>query len=274
MKPYLFAFPIAAALSMGVPAHGQEAPSVPKTQVMVVGVAHLVSRRDIHNSVFTDDPRSPKRQAQIAEVVSRLAAFHPTKVLVEAQMSDAQKYVTQYKRYLRDGFVLPANEVYQFGFRLARIAGNPTIYPADTWGPGLYDNASARGKAIDAYLQKNFTRINVPETDAFEKRADDLERSGTYLQLLQYLNTDGAIRANAAWYSVVAGAGRSSYQAGTVYVSQWYTRNVFIFANILSVLSPGDRAVVIFGQGHEYLLREFVRLNPNLENVDPLHYLD
>lgn len=273
MKPYLFVLPVAAALSMGVPAHDQDGGPAPKIQVMVVGVAHLVSRRDIHNGVFTDDPLSPKRQAQVAEVVSRLAAFHPTKVLVEAQMSDAKKYVAQYNRYLRDDFALPASEIYQFGFRLAKAAGNSAIYPADAWGPGIYDSASTRGKTIDAYLQKNFTRFDVPETDAFEKRSDDLERSGTYLQLLQYLNTDAAIRANAAWYSVVAGAGRSNDQAGTVYVSQWYTRNVFIFANILSVLSPGDRAVVIFGQGHEYLLREFVRLNPNLKSVDPLEYL-
>jgi len=39
-------------------------------------------------------------------------------------------------------------------------------------------------------------------------------------------------------------------------------------------LSPADRAVVIIGQGHEYLLREFVRLNPNLRDVDPLQYLN
>jgi hypothetical protein len=41
----------------------------------------------------------------------------------------------------------------------------------------------------------------------------------------------------------------------------------------VSVLRPGDRAVVIIGQGHEYLLRELLRLNPNLEYVDPLRYL-
>jgi hypothetical protein len=37
---------------------------------------------------------------------------------------------------------------------------------------------------------------------------------------------------------------------------------------------PADRAVVIIGQGHEYLLREFVRLNLNLRDVDPLQYLN
>ena len=38
-------------------------------------------------------------------------------------------------------------------------------------------------------------------------------------------------------------------------------------------VSAGDRVVIVMGQGHEYLLREFVRLNPFLLNVDPLDYL-
>ena len=45
------------------------------------------------------------------------------------------------------------------------------------------------------------------------------------------------------------------------------------FSNLPSVVRPGDRVVVLMGQGHAYLLREFVRLNPNLVDVDPLQYL-
>jgi hypothetical protein len=68
--------------------------------------------------------------------------------------------------------------------------------------------------------------------------------------------------------------GRDADNAGSAYVSQWYARNAYIFSNILSVIEPGDRVVVLMGQGHEYLLREFTRLNPNLVYVDPLPYLN
>ena len=91
--------------------------------------------------------------------------------------------------------------------------------------------------------------------------------------MLRYINTDAAIRANASVYSVLVGMGREADDAGSAYVSQWYTRNCYIFSNILSVIRPGDRVVVIIGQGHEYLLREFVQLNPNLVLVDSLNYL-
>ena len=56
-------------------------------------------------------------------------------------------------------------------------------------------------------------------------------------------------------------------------MAQWYTRNCLIFSNILSAIHPGERVVLVMGQGHEYLLREFVRLNPTLIDVNPLQHL-
>ncbi len=239
---------------------------------MVVGVAHLVARKDIHNSTFADSPLSPKRQLQITEVVERLAQFHPTKVLVEAQAGDAT-IVQRYQAYLAGDFVLPANEVYQFGFRLAKAAGNPSIYPIDTWGPSIVDDKTVAGKRIDDYLEGNVPKVDDPVTDEFLERQNAIEQNGTYLDLLRYLNTKAAIEANASWYAIAAGIGKDRDNAGAEYVSQWYTRNVYIFANILDLVAPSDRAVVIMGQGHAYLLREFVRLNPELTFVDPLKYL-
>lgn len=93
------------------------------------------------------------------------------------------------------------------------------------------------------------------------------------MELLRYINTDAAIRANASWYSIMDGWGQSAGNAGAAYTAQWYTRNAYIFSNILNTIRPGDRVVVIIGQGHEYLLREFARLNPNLVYVNSLDYL-
>lgn len=239
---------------------------------MILGVAHFVAKHDVHNSAFQDSPLSPKRQAQIEQIVDRLAAFHPTKVLIEQPYGDA-KIENQYREYLAGRFTLGANEIYQFGFRLAARAKDAAIYPIDSWGASLYDDDSGSGKRIDAYLRANFLSVEDATNDAFIARSDALERTGTYLDLLRYLNSDAAIRANASWYSVMDGMGRRADQAGAAYTAQWYTRNAYIFSNILSVVQPGDRVVVIMGQGHEYLLRSFTRLNPNLVYVDPLTYL-
>lgn len=256
------------SLSNAAAGAAQTAPA----KVMVLGVAHLVAKRDVHNSVFQDSPLSPKRQAQIDDIVARLARFHPTKVLIEAPMGDP-KYDVRYREYLAGKYTLGANEIYQFGYKLAARAGDPSIYPVDTDGPTLIDEKTPSGKRVYAYLSANFTKITEPTFDAFLARSDALERSGTYLDLLRYLNTDAAIRANAGWYSIMVGMGQSADNAGAAYVSQWYARNCYIFSNILNTIRPGDRVVVMMGQGHEYLLREFVRLNPRLQYVNPLDYL-
>jgi hypothetical protein len=248
------------------------APPAQTAKVMVVGVAHLVARRDIHNSVFVDSPLSPKRQAQIAAVVERLARFHPTKVLIEASFGNPV-YAQRYRQYLAGQFKLPADEIYQFGFKLAARAGDSTIYPIDTFGPTQIDENTPSGKRIMAFLTAHFNDVRDPVDNASIAREDQIERDGTYLDLLRYLNTDAAIRANASWYSVMDGMGRDADNAGAAYVAQWYARNGYIFSNIASVVQPGDRVVVLMGQGHEYLLREFVRLNPNMTYVDPLGYL-
>lgn len=239
---------------------------------MILGVAHLVARRDIHNAKFTDSPLSAKRQAQIQAVVERLARFRPTKVLIEAPYGDPI-WKGRYRRYLGGTFTLGADEVYQFGFRLAARAGNTSIYPIDTWGPAIVDDNSPDGRRIDAYLQTHFNAVKDPVSAMYLARGDALERNGTYLDLLRFLNTDAAVRADASWYPVLAGMGREAKDAGAAYTAQWYTRNVFIFSNILSVVRPGDRAVVIMGQGHKYLLSELARLDPNVRYVDVLDYL-
>lgn len=241
------------------------------TKVMLLGVAHLEAKNDVHNNVFEDSPLSPKRQGQIEDIIRRLSRFRPTKVLVEAPMDDP-KLAERYRQFLAGQYTLPVNETYQFGFKLAARGKNSTIYPVDTYGPALIEDSAAEQRHSE-FLQAHFADVSTPAFAELLARSHALERGGTYLELLRYLNTDDAIRANASLYSVLDGMGREADHAGSAYVAQWYTRNCYIFSNILSVIQPGDRAIVIMGQGHEYLLREFVQLNPNLVFVDSLNYL-
>jgi len=250
----------------------RDAMAAPKAQLMIVGVSHLVARHDVHNAVFADSPLSQKRQGEIASVVNHLARFRPTKVLIEAPADDPV-YQQRYSAYLARAYTLPANEIYQFGFKLAKSSGISKIYPIDADGPSIIDDKSPSGQRIIEFLKSQLPGVSNPEADAFTRKSNALEASGTYLDLLRYLNADMAIRANASWYSVVTGLGRSTDNAGASYVAQWYGRNCFIFSNILSALDQGDRAVVLIGQGHEYLVRDFARLNPNIQSVDPLKYL-
>ncbi|MEO9171071.1 MAG: DUF5694 domain-containing protein [Candidatus Baltobacteraceae bacterium] len=243
----------------------------PKAQIMIVGVSHLVSAADSNNSKKFD-PLSPKRQAEIADAMEHLARFKPTKVMVEAPYGLA-KFQERYSAYLGGSYVLGPNEVYQYGFRLAKMAGAPSIYPIDMQQGFPFDF-----DAVKASARKNGQSAVLSAADAATRplfaRENDVAYSGTILETLRLLNLPQNLQTDAGWYAYIDGVGSGSDYAGADLVSFWYARNLHIFANIRrSIDSPNDRVVVFMGAGHAHLLRSFVELSPDLEFVDPEPYL-
>ncbi|MGH8377613.1 MAG: DUF5694 domain-containing protein [Gammaproteobacteria bacterium] len=267
---YVSVFLLSFALMGSQYANAAEAGSH-RIPVMIVGLSHFVAHADLHNSKFVD-VMSPEHQKQIEQVVRDLARFKPTKVMIEQPYGDA-KIVQQYQEYLNGTYKLGANEVYQIGFRLATLSGNKSIYPIDTNTdfPFDYDGlvASAKLHNQTAILAASEAHI-VP----LLKRSDYLEQHGTILELLRYINTPEALDMNASLYMYMDRVGGGKDYAGADLVAYWYARNLHIYANIMrSVDSPGDRVVVLMGQGHVPQLKEYMRLSPDLELVDPELYL-
>ena len=78
---------------------------------------------------------------------------------------------------------------------------------------------------------------------------------GTWL--LQ-LNRPEALLANHRNYFDWARVGDEERQPGANWVGAWYARNLRIFNNLLRMSDRSqDRILVIYGQGHAYLLRQF-----------------
>ncbi len=262
--------PVCAIALLLVPAQVCSQGGAAKPQVMIVGVAHLVAKNDLHNATWRDDSLAAPMQAQIATVVSRLATFRPTKVMIEADPNDP-KYVERYKAYLAGAYRLGPNEDDQFGYRLAAITRNPTIYPIDAV------NFSFDYPTVVASAKRNNDNDFLAQAESHVQwlvaRSNALERDDRLRDLLRFLNTPQALDANAAWYMYVNRVGSARDFAGADLVASWYARNLHILANITRALMPGDRAVVFIGQGHAALLRPWVELSPFLEDVDPEPYL-
>lgn len=245
--------------------------NAPRRKIMIVGVAHLVAKNDLHNSSF-DDPLGAERQKQIADFIGRLAAFHPTKVMIEAPFGDT-KVQEQYEQYLKGSYELGANEIYQFGFRLAGLSKNTRIYPIDSRG-FPFDFESLK-KAAERNRQSALLEEAEAETKPLRVREKELAEKGTMLDLVRYLNTDEAIDRDASWYLYVDRIGSGKEYPGADLVSHWYARNLHIFANILRLAdSSDDRAVVFIGAGHVKLLRDCVKLPPDVEFVEPRLFME
>ncbi|PYM10400.1 MAG: hypothetical protein DMF15_02200 [Verrucomicrobia bacterium] len=110
----------------------QSSPPAPAPiQVMVLGTYHFGNPgQDMHN-MKVDSVLTPAKQAELADVVSRLAKFNPTKIAVEA-LSDCTDFVSD----KFDGFTLEKlskdpDERIQIAFRLAHQLGQKSVYGID-----------------------------------------------------------------------------------------------------------------------------------------------
>ncbi len=233
-------------------------------QVMIVGSYHFHNPgRDVVKADL-DDHLRPERQAQIEVVVGKLAAFRPTRILVEAV--DQAKLDERY----RSGDPLSANEIEQLGFRLARRSGLPGVVAIDVRLGMDFDRLLA---AANASGDRTFLA-------AFEaaNRQIELESAGlkqrTVLENLRALNDPAYVARDRDLYLQIARVKHGDDFAGADVLAAWYQRNFRIFANLAAaVTSPDDRVLVLYGAGHVPLLRELVAASTTMVLVEPTGYL-
>ena len=243
-----------------------------RPQVMVVGVAHLEAKDDLHNSTWGSSVFSPDMQQQIARIVDGLAKFKPTKVMIEAR-ADNPVYVQRYEAYHHGHYRLGPNEDDQFGYRLAGRLGLTTVYAIDSTRSFPFDYDGVQAAAARDGQNSILAQANAQLADLVQ-RSNGLERAGNLIGLMRYLNTSEALKANAGWYLYLDLIGNgSSDDVGQSLTSNWYARNLQIFANIARDLRSGDRVVVFIGQGHAAMLRPMIDRAPFLTDVDPELYL-
>lgn len=262
----------AAALAIllffaAAPAHAQSAP--PRAQVMILGTHHMDNPGLDYANPAVDDVLAPRRQAEIAAVAQALAEFRPTRIAIEVPPSRDSAINAQYGAYRAGTYTLARNEIDQLGYRLAGMLGQGRVYPVDyrldmdfggamQWAAqnGQGELAQRMGATVQAMVGEMNARIATTSVgaqlaEANSARADSMH--GLYL--------------------VLATVGRDTTYKGAEEVANWYTRNLYIFANIARVAQPGERVLVIMGSGHGTLLREFVDASPELDLVSAEPYL-
>jgi hypothetical protein len=245
-------------------ASGQERTRPPETaaraEVLVLGTYHMANPgRDIFNTQ-ADDVLTPKRQAEIAQLLEVLKKFQPTKIAIESDPGGPRP--GQYSEYLAGKRELTRNEIEQLGFRLAKELSHKTIYPVDADGdfpyPRLvnYAKGSGRSKELDAMMAGIGERV---------KAQSAYLASHTILETLLYMNADDYVAQDLGFYYRQASFGELGDWAGADLVAEWFKRNIRIYSNIMRLVdSPNERILVIYGAGHLGWLRQDFGGNPDL----------
>jgi len=241
-----------------------------KPIIALLGTFHFAGSSDAM-SLKTDDLTSLKRQNEIEELVRSLAEYKPTKIILEYPYGNTG-LDSIYQLYLKGTHSLTINERQQIGFRLGAKMGHKNVYSADHWLELPFDS-------LMTFLQENgqmglfenmMSDMKEQVMDVWQKAYNDL----TLKEFFVFLNSDKYDALNRNVYlEYINKMGTERNYLGSVVVAKWWERNFKIMFNIDSIIKPGDRILVLFGQGHTAILKDFYKNRSDILYTDILKSL-
>jgi hypothetical protein len=219
-----------------------------RPQILVLGTYHMASPgQDVHN-MEVDDVLSPKRQQEIAELITVLKRFRPTKIAIEASVTSS-RIGSEYTNYLSGKYQLGPDESDQIAYRLAKELGHQRVYPVDV--DGDFPFFRVRNYAIANGKKAKFDSAQA-SVSARVKAQSQFLRTHSILDYLLVLNADSsAAGAVAEYYSGFLPFGEPWEYAGADLIAAWYQRNLRIYHNVRALIdSPQERVLVVYGSGH------------------------
>lgn len=245
----------------------------PRVEVLLLGSYHMANPGLDAFNLEADDVLVPERQREIAALVNRLAAFAPTRVAIEAERSDSATWLDAFAAYRTGTRSLQRNEREQIGFRLAAQLGHERIYPIDV-SLGLRIGALAEVARSSTSHQGRLAEMQSFGAEALQTMAAWLAE-GSISDMLYRMNQPVTLDlAHMPYMDFVLPVNTPDNPVGAELVATWYRRNLLIFANLLDVVADRqDRILVIYGQGHIPLLKQFTGESRDLCLIDPLPFL-
>ena len=236
---------------------------------MVLGTYHFAAPG--LDAVVYDvaDVLTADRQAELEAIVAEVARFRPTKVAIEALAEEGARFDSLFASYALGRHQLQRDEREQIGFRLAKSMGHSRVHAVDYEGSFPFGPVLEYAERRDTAFVTWFGSM-LSETAATE---DSLQRTASIAEILRHDNAPDRLARDHGNYVRVARVGAGDGYVGVPFVSAWYERNIGILANILAISGPGDRVVVLFGEGHAGILRELLEAAPGIEVVDVLGFL-
>src|SRR5438094_3468091 len=235
-------------------------PAPARIQVMVLGTYHFDNPgQDLHN-MKVDSVLTPAKQAELADVASRLAKFNPMKIAVEA-LSDRPDFVSnKFDGFTPDKLSKDPDERTQIAFRLAHQLGQKSVYGIDEQSKTIdyfpFDKVDAYAKA---HQQGAALARMQDKAEEMIKQMEAAQRTKPVRLMLADVNDPARVLSDHQnFYYALLSLGNEKEQPGAELNAAWYQRNAKIFAKLTQIVQPGDRVLVAFGSGHAFWLRHFV----------------
>jgi len=266
---------LAAFLSTTLLAQSPTPPPA-RIQVMVLGTYHFDNPgQDLHN-MKVDSVLTRAKQAELADVASRLAKFNPTKIAVEA-LSDQPDFVTnKFDGFTSEKLITDPDERTQIAFRLAHQLGHKSVYGIDEQSKTIdyfpFDKVETYAKAHEQGAALSRMQEKVGQ---MMKQMETAQKTKPIRVMLADVNEPARVLSDHQnFYYALLSLANEKEQPGAELNAAWYQRNAKIFAKLTQIAQPGDRVLVVFGSGHAFWLRHFVQNTTGFQLIEPRDYLE
>lgn len=245
------------------------APDGKAAEVLLLGTFHFANPGLDFAKGDVPDVLTEERQREIAAVVERLKQFKPNKIVVEWPADREGELNQRYAAYREGEHQSERSETYQIGFRLAKLQGLPAVHAIDVKGDMDIG-------AVMAYAQKHDPAFIGTFQSAMQEVIGPMmkmQKEAPIGDTLRKMNDPAFVERGNALYLQMARVGDVANPVGAEQVGIWYARNIKIFANLARLAKPGDRIIVIYGQGHLPLLQSLIREMPGMTIVSANDHL-
>lgn len=265
LKPQLIL--IALLFLSGTASHAE---TTEPAEVLLFGTFHFKDAGLDVVQVEDVDIFSEENQAYLEQLTDRLAAFQPTAVLLEYNPENEDSMNERYRQYVEGTFELPANEVFQLGFRIARKAGLERVYSFDH-----------REVHWEAQPLLSYTQASEPaQWETFQETIKNIEREEkevraelSLAQLLARQNDAERDRLNRDLYISMNVIGVDDNWVGANATASWWERNFRMYARLQHHAVPGSRIIAIGGSGHMAILNQLLATDSKRQAEPPQPYI-
>lgn len=234
-----------------------------KKQIVLFGSFHFENPGLDVAKVNTFNVMSDKSQKELENITNKIKKFGPDKIFVEWNFQKQDKLDAFYAKNTDSLLKKDSDEIVQIALRSAKKLGHKKLYAIDYNDTGFpYDSLVKEMKAANQFdlIKKNEETIKHNQTDFNTKIT-----KYSLTQLLLDVNTK-----DISWYLETAiKGGKTDNFVGAFLVSEWYRRNLYMYALIQKLTeSKDDKIMVLLGAGHTAIIREFVKNNSEYEIVE------
>lgn len=260
-----------------------------RTEVMLLASDHFSQVYKPGNP--NTDILTPLRQAEMARVVTRIAAFRPQLVLVERQPASNATLDSLYHLF-REGALDPASlpdgrdEVYQIAFKVAKRARVAHVYGTNAPGGssqsmlangdniGIYQDSTA---SIKALVRDQYAAIGTGSL-SFRDYIRFLNAPETYNKIYRLRYVTPLRVMNGTFENpdeMVDTAFIINRYIGAELTAIFKRRDYMIYSNLVNYAMQENprRILLVIGTAHIGSLRSILRDDPEFRLVDPLPYL-